>query len=177
MSENFIFLVPQLILKHKKENMLRVTLFCLLSCFLFSGCGDDDNNSDASGTLTGKVRGVDFTFGSSRYGDIFDSAYNVIIYNAGPNTADSCGFNTQDVTVTFKPAQSTERVDMNVTGPSTGPNTLSFIKPGSFMNTVVDRSGYYQIIEENENTLVIEMDIDFNDDNFLKGTFTATKCF
>ncbi len=156
--------------------MLRSTFIILLGCLTFISCNDDDE-SDVSGILTGKVRGVDFTFGGSRYGDIFDSAYNVIIYNEGPSLMEPCDSNNDDVRVIFKPAQSTERVDMNISGISTGPNTLSFIKPGSFMNTVVDRSGYYQIIEENENTLVIEMDIHFNDDNFLKGTFTATKCF
>jgi len=54
---------------------------------------------------------------------------------------------------------------------------LFILIPDFFQNLIVDRTGYYQIIEDKDSTITIEVDVKFDDKNFMKGTFVATRCF
>jgi len=130
-----------------------------------------------SGPLTDKIIGVGINFGGARYGDIGTDRFWIFAYDESPTLVLPCDVNNDEVFLNFKPDQTTDRVNMNTTGISTGPDFLVFMHPDFSNNLVVDRSGYYQIIDIQDSTVTVEMDVKFSDDNFLKGTFTANRCF
>ena len=152
-------------------------LVCFLSIISIGCSKDDETTNTPSTTLTGKIRGKDFIFGGTRYGLISPDQYRVIVFSKGPSLVKPCDSNLDDVYIDFKPKKVTTRVELNTTGISTGPNTVSFHHPDFFQNLVVDRTGYYQITEEKDSTLTITMDIKFDANNYIKGSFVATKCF
>ena len=160
--------------------MLRISLIIFLSILVCIGCGGDDEpemKTPEVTTLTGKVRGKDFTYGGARYGSISDDQYRVIAFNDSRELVEPCDSNTEDIYIDFKPFKTMDRIEMDAAGISTGTTTITFRDPDIFQNIVVDRTGYYQITAETDSTLTIDMDVRFNDDNFLAGIFTAAKCF
>lgn len=158
-------------------NLKTLGVFTLIMLLLSACGGDDDSSGDISQNLTGKIRGVDFTFGKARYGSISDDQYRVIAFNAGPEIVEACDSNTDDIYIDFKPAISTDRIELDATGISTGSATVVFHHPDFFENLIIDRTGYYQITSDTEESITIVMDFTFNDDNFMRGTMVADKCF
>ncbi len=158
--------------------MLRLLIIIFLGTTLIVSCGkDDESGGENNNVMTGQIRGVDFTFGSARYGSISTDLYRVIVSNAGPLLVEPCDSNTKDIYIDFKPKKTTDKINMNPAGASTGPNTVVHHHPDFFENIVIDRTGYYQITMEKDSTLTIEMDYKFDDKNFMKGTFVAARCF
>lgn len=158
--------------------MNKLFIFALLLGLVAFGCGkDDDDTTDQTQLLTGKIRGVDFTFGGARYGSIADNRYRVIAFNDGPEISEKCDSNLDDVYIDFKPFKTTDRVELDATGISTGQNTVVFHHPDFFQNLIIDRTGYYQITAQGDSTITIEMDFEFDSDNYMRGTMVADLCF
>lgn len=146
----------------------------LLFAVTFIACDKDKDTDPDNNVLTGKIRGVEFTFGSGRFVDFGPQSdeFNIRIDNAGPTILDSCDTNSDDVYV---------RVDVPK---EIGKRTLSdandvyvvFHHPDFFQNLIVDGEGYYEVLSFDANTLVIEFDIDRDADNYLKGKCTVYNC-
>lgn len=155
--------------------MKNLLFILLVGVTVFTSCDKNDSTSTDQ-TLTGKIRGVEFTFGNARYGSISDDKYRVIVSNI-PSLQEPCSVNLDDVYIDFKPTKTLDKIEMESDGFSTGPNTVVFHHPDFFQNLIIDKSGYYQITSEQDSTITIEMDFRYNDDNYMKGSFIATKCF
>ena len=158
-----------------KYNFMKLHYFLFLFAIaIMLGCGKDDSDDNPQPTLlTGKVRGVPFTYGSGRFVDFGPQSdeFNVRIDNAGPTVLDSCD-TADDVYV---------RVDFLK---ETGKRVLSeandiyvvFFHPDISQALIVYGEGYYDVISFTENEMVLEFDIDRDDNNYLKGRCTVYKC-
>jgi hypothetical protein len=123
--------------------------------------------------LTGKIRGVEFTYGSGRFVDFGPQTehFSIRIDNAGPMVTDSCDTNSDDVYV---------RVDVKK---ELGKKTLSesefidvvFHHPDFFENLII-YDGSYEVLSFNQDSLEIEFDVDKNAENNLKGRCTVYRC-
>ena len=153
-------------------------LLILLMSLTIISCGDDGGDEPTDDLLTGKVRGVDFTYGSGRfidYGDDFDE-FVIRIDNAGPMVTDSCTTNSDDAYITLDVKKETGRKDLfydNSTGEGI---TVVFSHPDIFQNLIIEGGGWYDIKSFTEEELVIEFDIDQGEDNNVKGSCTLYKC-
>lgn len=51
-----------------------------------------------------------------------------------------------------------------------------FHHPDYFQNLIIDKGGYYKLIRLTDTEAEYEFDIQYNDDNYLKGTFVTANC-
>jgi hypothetical protein len=149
-------------------------LIVLIPALAFLSCDKDSDMQPENSVLTGKIRGVEFTYGSGRcvdFGPQVDE-FNIRIDNAGPMVLDSCDTNSDDVYI---------RVDVPK---ATGKGTLSeddniyvvFHHPDFFQNLIIYGEGYYDVKSYDTDQMEIEFDIFMNDDNNVKGTCTVYRC-
>lgn len=153
--------------------------FLLIFSFAFMSCGkDDDSDAQSGDTLTGKVRGIDFTYGSGRFvdfGDQFDE-FQIRIDNAGPMVTDSCTTNSDDAYIRLDVKKETGKKDL-FWNFSTGEGiTVVFHHPDIFQNLIIDDGGWYDIKSFDSDELEIEFDINSNADNNIKGKCTVYRC-
>lgn len=149
----------------------------LLVSLVFTSCGKDDDGGQ-DGLLTGKIRGVDFTYGSGRFVDFGDQTgeFSIRIDNAGPEVTDSCATNSDDVYIRLDVKKETGRKDL-FWDFSTGDGiTVVFHHPDFFQNLIIDDGGWYDIKSFDSDELEIEFDINSSSDNNLKGKCTVYKC-
>lgn len=154
--------------------MKRHTFFLILLAIAMIACDKDSDMQPKNDLLTGKIRGVDFTYGSGRFVDFGPQTdeFNIRIDNAGPMVTDSCDTNSDDVYV---------RVDVKK---EIGKKTLSetddiyvvFHHPDFFENLIIEGDGYYEVLSFNQDELEIAFDFKKNDDNYLKGKCTVYRC-
>lgn len=149
----------------------------LFLSFSFIACGDDDPEQNDS-ILTGKVRGIDFTYGSGRFVDFgsqFDE-FSIRIDNAGPMVTDSCTTNSDDAYIRLDVKKETGRKDLFWNFNTGEGITVTFHHPDIFQNLIVDDGGWYDIKSFDSDELEIEFDINSSADNNIKGKCTVYRC-
>lgn len=153
-------------------------ILCILALFSFSfiSCGgDEEPNNPETMELTGKIRGVDFTYGAARFVDFGGDTFTIRVDNSGPEVTEMCDTNSDDVFFSFKPTKDTDRHDL-FEDFSTGESIhVTFNHPDFFQNLLIT-TGYYQLTNISEEMVQVTMDITRNADNFMKGSFVAHKC-
>lgn len=149
-------------------------LLLLFPLFLFTSCGDNEEPSEDTPItmeVTGKIRGVDFTFGSGRYIDFETSDdYTIRMDNAGPTINTLCDTNSDDVYIVIDAPKMLGRTDVS------SKYNISLNHPDHFQNLLIEGGGYIDIISVNDDEMVIEIDARRNDDNFIKGRATVANC-
>jgi hypothetical protein len=146
----------------------------LFSTLVLFSCGKDADPEPQPTLLTGKVRGVPFTYGSGRFvdwGPVTDE-FGIRIDNAGPTVIDSCDTSQDDVYVRIDATENTGRRVLSE------PNDLYivFFHPDIWEALIIYGEGYYEILSITETTMEIEIDVHRDDNNYLHGRCTVYKC-
>lgn len=146
----------------------------LLSALVFFACGKDADPEPQPTLLTGKVRGVPFTYGSGRFvdwGPVTDE-FGIRIDNAGPTVLDSCDTSQDDVYVRIDATENTGKRVLS----EANDIDIVFFHPDIWEALIVYGEGYYEILSITKNTMEIEIDVHRDDNNYLHGRCTVYKC-
>ncbi|XOV93067.1 MAG: hypothetical protein ACFHWX_23075 [Bacteroidota bacterium] len=152
----------------------------LIFGLILTSCNKDDDGNGPTydfkdQNLQGKIDGIDFNLGDGAV-DLFNEELSFNLYSDQESTAACDLFGFGDfVQVFFAIPEETGLLELNLNLSSGDGETVTMFNPENSLN-VIATEGAIVITEITETTVSGKMDIQFDEDNFINGNFTAEFC-
>ncbi|NNE13922.1 MAG: hypothetical protein HKN51_03025 [Saprospiraceae bacterium] len=154
--------------------MMRILVSAfILSCFLFIFSCSDEGSSIPD--LQGEVENIPFTLGDAIFNDNGDNTLSFKVYDKAEVSTDLCSITPTEIFIFFDSENTLDQRDLFVDFSSFEGFNITAYNPQT-MNNILFKEGWFRIIENNEDNIIAEMDISDDDNNFIRGGFTALRC-
>ena len=153
--------------------MKRLSLLALLA-LLFASCGDDDEVPTQD--LSGMIDGISFNATTAVYEEEGNDrlSFKIISENVPPSF-EACNLIPGDLNIFFEADNTTDRQELYLDLINFEGFTITLSNPSEEQTYIVS-SGYFKINSIDDNSLTAEMDISFDNENFISGSFEANLC-